>query len=121
MSAVTIDRPIKKRITLTSVMKMMARSSVMVRNTWQTKTDDILLKVDSPEGANTLTEKVRQAVAGKTRVTHPERRTPILLLDMASWADEADMMGGLTTISVMPDESANISSSKESATSTQPI
>lgn len=73
MSAVTIDCPIDEGVTLASVMKMVVRTvdlkkiGVMVHNTRQTRTGGILLEVDSPEGANTLAEKVRQAIAGKMK------------------------------------------------------
>lgn len=44
-----------------------------VCNTHQTRTGSTLLELDSLKGADTLAEKVRQAVAGQARVTRPER------------------------------------------------
>lgn len=108
MSAVTIDRLTDERVTLATVMKTVAPSvdlkkvGVTVRNTRQTRTGGIFLDVDSPEGADTLAEKTRQAVAGKARVTRPERQTLILLLSEPSWADVADVRGGLATFDVTP-------------------
>lgn len=55
---------------------------ISVRTTWATKTGGILLEVDSMEGANTLTEKVRQTVVDKTRITRLDRQIPVLLLDV---------------------------------------
>lgn len=69
---------------------------VTVRTTRQTRTGGILLEVRSPERADTLTEKVHHAVAGKARVTHLVRRTAILFLGVPTWVNEADVRGGLT-------------------------
>lgn len=62
--------------------------------------------MDSPEGADTLTQKLRKAVAGQASVTRPKRWTPILLLGMPSWADEMDVTGGLAVLGVTLAESA---------------
>lgn len=52
--------------------------------------------VDSPEGADTLVEKVRHAIKGDSF----RRRTPILLLGVPTLANETDVKGGLTTFGV---------------------
>lgn len=57
---------------------------ISVRTTWATKTGGIPLEVDSTEDANTLTEKVRQTVVNKTRMTRLKRQTPVLHLDVAN-------------------------------------
>lgn len=75
---------------IASVMKTVARYvdlnkiGLSVRSTQTTRMGGILLEVNSTKDAHTLAEKVRHAVAGKVRVTCPERRTPDLLLDMSS-------------------------------------
>lgn len=68
------------------------------------------LEDDSVEGENT--EKMRQAVAGKARMNRPERRTPVLLLGVPSWADEADLRGGLATLCNSPKEWTTVSIKK---------
>lgn len=82
---------------------------VTVRNTRQTRTGGTLLEVDSPKGVITLAEKVRQAVAGKARMTRPKRRTPALLLGVFSGTDEADERRKLATFDVTPAKSAKMS------------
>lgn len=101
-------------MTLASVMKTMVRSvdlkkiGVTVRNTRQTRTGGILLEVDLPKSADMLAEKVRQATADKARVTQGKRRSSILLLGMPSWADEADVRGGLATLGIASSEATKI-------------
>lgn len=58
---------------------------ITVRHTRVTRTDDILLEVDSSDTANTLAEKMPLATAGKARMTRPERRTSVLLLHVPHW------------------------------------
>jgi len=60
----------------------------------------ILLEIDSAEGANTLAEKIKTTIAGKARVTRPERRTSVLLLNVPTWVEEKEVRGGLINVDV---------------------
>lgn len=107
--AVTIDHPTTKGVTPVSIMKMVARSvdlkkiDVTLGKTCQTRTVGILLNVDSPVGANTLVEKVRQAEGDPSRTTDPYPAPQRAQLD-----NEADVRGGLDIIGVTSDESENM-------------
>lgn len=69
--AVIVDCAIGEGVTLTYMMKTVARNvelkalGITVQNTRVTRTASILLEVDSSEIANTLAEKMRLAVAIK--------------------------------------------------------
>lgn len=73
-SAVVIDRPTREGVTLTSVMKRVARRveldaiDVKVRKTRRTKAGGILLEVEDVAGADRLAESVKAAVGGEAWV-----------------------------------------------------
>lgn len=75
-----------------------------VKDGWQPLEDD------SVEGENT--EKMHQAIAGKARMTRPERRTPVLLLGVPSWADETDLRRGLANLCNSPKDWTTVSIKK---------
>lgn len=80
-----------------------------MRNTQQTRMGSIFFEMDSPEKANILAEKVEQAIAGKARVTFLEWWTPVLLLGVPNWSDEADVRGSLAIFSVTPEKLTKVS------------
>lgn len=81
---------------------------ITVRNTWVTRTGGILLEVNSSEIANTLTEKMRLAVADKARVAHPERHTSVLLFGVSHWVEEAEVREGLVTAGFILDSGTTV-------------
>jgi len=108
-SAVTIDRP-SDDTTLSSIMKKVtaqAKSTAIgavILNTRKTKAGGILLEVDAPESACTLAEKLKEIVGDAARVRVPQRKTPVLLLNVPDWVDEEEVKGSLIQAGVAPQE-----------------
>lgn len=109
-AAVVIQRPSEEGETLTSVMKKVSNGvnltelDVKILNTRRTKTGGILLEVGSQEEANALADKVRKVVGNTARVNLPERRTPVLLLDVPDWLEEEEVRDSLHKAGVDPGE-----------------
>jgi len=105
-AAVTIDRPAGGG-SLAAVMKKvsgaidLAALGVRVVTTRRTRAGGILLEVDGLEKAGLLEQKIRQVVGETARVRKPERRTPVLLLDVPEWAETEDVVGGLAKAGVV--------------------
>jgi len=101
-SAVIIDRPTGEGVTLTAIMKRVTSRvditaiGVKVRTTRITKAGGVLLEVEDAAAADKLAESVRAVVGVEARVSRPERRTPVLLLDVPDWCEEADVESGLS-------------------------
>jgi len=105
-AAVTIDRPAGGG-SLAAVMKKVSEAvdltalGVKVFTTRRTRAGGILLEVDGVDKAGLLEEKIRQVVGEVARVRKPERRTPVLLLDVPEWAETEDVVGSLAKAGVI--------------------
>lgn len=105
-AAVTTDRPAGGG-SLAAVMKKvsgaidLAALGVRVVTTRRTRAGGILLEVDGLEKAGLLEQKIRQVVGETARVRKPERRTPVLLLNVSEWAETEDDVGGLVKVGVV--------------------
>jgi len=68
--------------------------------TRRTKAGGILLEVEGEAKAQTLEQKIREVVGDTARIRRPERRTPVLLLDVPEWAEVEDVVAGLAQTGV---------------------
>ncbi|XP_026818965.1 uncharacterized protein LOC113557592 [Rhopalosiphum maidis] len=105
-AAVTIDRPAEGG-SLAAVMKRVSGSvslaslGVKVVTTRRTKAGGILLEVEGEEKARILERRIREVVGEAARVRRPERKTPVLLLDVPEWVEVEDVVGGLGAAGVV--------------------
>lgn len=66
----------------------------------------ILLEMESDEKAVLLKGKIRKVVSGAATVRRPERKTPVLILDVPDWVEADEVAGGMAGLDVPPDELA---------------
>ncbi|KAL4132895.1 hypothetical protein QTP88_009971 [Uroleucon formosanum] len=99
-AAVTIDRP-AEGASLAAVMKKVAGTinlgalGVRVLTSRRTRAGGILLEVEGEEKAALLEGKIREVAGDTARVRRPQRKTPVLLLNIPEWAEAEDVVSGL--------------------------
>ncbi|XP_026819043.1 uncharacterized protein LOC113557682 [Rhopalosiphum maidis] len=79
----------------------LASLGVKVVTTRRTKAGGILLEVEGEEKARILERRIREVVGEAARVRRPERKTPVLLLDVPEWVEVEDVVGGLGAAGVV--------------------
>jgi len=75
----------------------------------------ILLEVEGAEKVAILERKIRDVVGEVARIRRPERRTPVLLLEMPEWAKMEDVATGLSKTVVRTTLDGNSISIRENA------
>jgi len=61
---------------------------VEVLNTRKTWTEGIFLEVGALEAIDLLAKKLQEVIGGTTRVTIPQRQTPVIPLNVPDWVDQ---------------------------------
>jgi hypothetical protein len=79
----------------------LAALGVKVTTTRRTRAGGILLEVVGEDKAALLEGKIREVAGDTARVRRPERRTPVLLLNIPEWAEVGDVVSGLATAGVV--------------------
>ncbi|CAI6376222.1 unnamed protein product [Macrosiphum euphorbiae] len=98
--AVTISAP-REGETYASVMKRVTQEvnlrelGVEVITTRKTKSGAVLLEVGNSEEAGKLADRMRQVIGEDATVGRPTRSTPILILDVPNWIEEAEVISQL--------------------------
>lgn len=65
--------------------------NVKVLSTMSMKTGEILLEIDGEDKAALLEGIIMEVVGESLRVKKPERRTPVLILNVPDWADDDEV------------------------------
>ncbi|CAI6346792.1 unnamed protein product [Macrosiphum euphorbiae] len=68
---------------------------VTVRGAKRSKAGGIIIEVDGKDDADRLAEGIREAVGAAAAVRRPTRSTPILILDVPNWIEEAEVISQL--------------------------
>ncbi|CAI6347914.1 unnamed protein product [Macrosiphum euphorbiae] len=97
--AIMIDQ-LAEGETYASVMKRVTAIDlnplgVTVRGAKRSKAGGIIIEVDGKDDADRLAEGIREAVGAAAAVRRPTRSTPILILDVPNWIEEAEVISQL--------------------------
>ncbi|KAL4126185.1 hypothetical protein QTP88_010411 [Uroleucon formosanum] len=68
---------------------------VTVKGAKRSKAGGIIIEVDGKDDADRLTEEIREVVGAAAAVRRPTRSTPILILDVPNWIEEAEVISHL--------------------------
>lgn len=97
--AIMIDQ-LAEGETYTSVMKRVTAIDlnplgITVKGAKRSKAGGIIIEVDGKDDADRLAERIREAVGATVAVRRPTRSTPILILDVPNWMEEAEVVSHL--------------------------
>lgn len=73
---------------------------VKVVTTRRTRAGGILLEVEGEEKAGILERRIREVVGEEARIRRPERKTPVLLLNIPEWVEAEDVANSLAKAGV---------------------